>query len=104
MEKFTFILNGKHESVVIDRVWNKYDMMRLCSDHDYYDAGDVNEYNNLLEFVRLNEPTRQNIFIAALDIMLHTDFDDSDKDKELLCCIMDEITRYVVKKYIVRNL
>ena len=95
MEQFTFYLNGKQESIIIDRAWNKYDMMRLCNDCDYYDAGCIDEYNNLLEFVRLHEPTRQNIFIAALDIMMRT---DTEKDKDMLCCIMDEITRVVVKE------
>lgn len=58
--------------IVEERKWYTDNVRMVCCDHHWYDRGTVEQYSEMLDFVRDNEPTGLNIFKVADDIILHT--------------------------------
>lgn len=74
--------------------WLSSEIRNMCIENDWYTAGDVRAYSEMLEFVELNEPTKLNIYKVAQDILEHSD------DPELYVeAIMFVISNDVVKTF-----
>lgn len=74
--------------------WLSSEIRNMCIENDWYTAGDVRAYSEMLEFVELNEPTKLNIYKVAQDILEHSD------DPELYVeAIMFVIANDVVKTF-----
>lgn len=74
--------------------WNSSEIRNMCIDNDWYTAGDIRAYSDMLEFVELHEPTKLNIYKVAQDILEHS------SDPELYVeAIMFVISNDVVKTF-----
>lgn len=65
----------------IKRVWNAIAIQKMCIENDFYTLGDNEEYNNLFDHIAHNEPTPENIRIAAEDIVKHSDLDSYEQSR-----------------------
>jgi len=54
------------------QTWDPMDVRRLCIQHDWYNAGSCQDYENLLHLVDEMEPTPHNIMRVAQNIANHT--------------------------------
>lgn len=52
--------------------WNGASLMRVCQMHGYYNAGTVEQYNNLILMAEKNPPDKETLYLAAKDICEHT--------------------------------
>ena len=59
----------------VKRVWNALSVQKMCIENGFYTCGDNEEYNDLFDFIAHNEPAPENIWIAAEDIVKHSDLD-----------------------------
>lgn len=78
--------------------WSSSEIRNMCIENDWYTAGDIKVYSNMLEFVEQNEPTRLNIYKVAKDILDHS----SDEDlyvEAIMFVIADDVVKtfYTVK-------
>ena len=55
-----------------ERTWISDDVRSLCIRHKWYTAGNIKQYDKMLDFVAQNEPTALNIYKVAKDILEHT--------------------------------
>ena len=58
--------------IIEKRVWFVDDIISVCIRNDLYTRGNTNDYDNMLNKVRENEPTVNNIYLVAKDILEHT--------------------------------
>lgn len=56
----------------IQRVWYMDDLRSFCIRNNLYDAGTIQDYETILNFVRHTVPTEANIWIVAQDIKEHS--------------------------------
>ena len=74
------------------RSWFARDIRSLCIRNDYYTNGTVKEYEELLEFVDENEPTTENIYQAAYNIVEHSNLERyGQTDRQNIESVMFEI-------------
>ena len=74
--------------------WSMRKVRQMCVNHRYYTCGDCEDYDRMLMFVINNEPTTENIYKVAKDIVEHSDMDKYDCDKlELIEAVMFDIDR-----------
>ena len=57
------------------RTWSADRIRTMCINHMRYTRGDNEDYSRMLDFVRENEPTIENIQRVAADIVKHSDMD-----------------------------
>ena len=53
--------------------WDSEEIRSLCIRQRYYTRGNIESYSSMLEFVRENEPTLENMYWVAVDIVDHSD-------------------------------
>lgn len=59
---------------IVERThWTAALVRQCCINHEYYTRGDNEEYEEMLDYVRANEPTVRNIYLVAADILEHSD-------------------------------
>lgn len=74
--------------------WSSSEIRNMCICNDWYTAGSIREYSDMLEYVEEYEPTKLNIYKVAQDILEHSD------DSELYVeAIMFTISNDVVKTF-----
>lgn len=74
--------------------WSSSEIRNMCICNDWYTAGSIREYSDMLEYVEEHEPTKLNIYKVAQDILEHSD------DPELYVeAIMFTISNDVVKTF-----
>lgn len=56
-----------------EKRWSTESVRSMCIKNDRYTCGDCEEYQRMLNFVRDNEPTLENIEKVAEDIVNHSD-------------------------------
>ena len=52
--------------------WYSSVIQKMCIKHNWYTLGSNVEYNVMLDFVRNNEPTNENIMDVAKNIWVHS--------------------------------
>lgn len=87
------VIELEPEIDVVER-WSSGDVRDMCIKHDWYRAGTVREYRAMLDIVDSTEPTTQNIYKIAKDILDH-----SDDEGLYVEAIMFEISREVVRRF-----
>ena len=75
----------KLPTIKSNRRWDADDVRQMCIDNDYYTCGNNEAYSEMLQFVRTAEPTNNNLFRVAYDIVEHSDFDFVFSDDESDC-------------------
>jgi len=55
------------------RKWNSMSVRNVCVNNDLYTCGCNEDYIRLLDEVNLMEPTKENIYRVATDIVKHSD-------------------------------
>lgn len=78
-----------------EKKWWSSEIRNMCIANDWYTAGTVKEYSDMLEFVEEHEPTTENIYKVAADIYMHTSV-NVDKDLENMMFV---IANDVVKTF-----
>lgn len=74
--------------------WDSSEIRNMCIENNWYTAGDIKAYSNMLNYVEKNEPTKMNIYKVAKDILDHS------SDSELYVeAIMFIISNDVVKTF-----
>lgn len=58
-----------------EKRWSAASVRQMCINHGRYTRGDNEDYSSMLDFVRENEPTIENIQRVAKDIVKHSDMD-----------------------------
>lgn len=90
----TIRINIMQEPIIQETLkWSSSDIRSLCMDKNWYMAGDVQSYSNMLGYVDNTMPSVEAIYKVAKDIFEHTD--DTDYTIEN---IMFEISNHVVKR------
>ena len=72
---------GESENIWIDempeieqyRFWTVEDVRNVCIKYDWYTKGDCRAYDKMLTTVRETEPTTENLYKVARDIMEHSE-------------------------------
>ena len=59
-----------------EKRWWTSEIRNMCIENNWYTAGTVKEYSEMLEFVEEHEPTTENIYKVASDIFKHTSIND----------------------------
>ena len=59
--------------IKVIRRWDMEDIMNMCIKHNFYTRGDTRAYTKMLNYVKQKEPTPEEIYIVAVDILDHTD-------------------------------
>ena len=84
------------------RLWDCDRMRNFCIRYGYYSSGDCEDYESMLEFVMKEEPTQENMFYVAYDIVTHTstlledtDFTLADHVAGLMFGIENEVVETV---------
>lgn len=54
-------------------VWTASNIRTMCIEHDFYTCGTNSNYCDLLSFIDETEPTFNNVYAAAFDIVMHSD-------------------------------
>ena len=54
------------------RWWSSQNVIDLCVRNNFYTCGSNREYESMLNFVREHEPTVQNLYKVANDILCHS--------------------------------
>lgn len=57
------------------RKWSASDIRTLCIRNDYYTYGTNEDYESLFDFIRNNEPSLENVYHVAMDIVRHSNLD-----------------------------
>lgn len=57
------------------RTWSFDSVRGCCITNDYYTNGSSHDYEEMLDFVHENEPTKENIYAVALDIAVHSNLE-----------------------------
>lgn len=77
------------------RQWSMDEVMGMCIDHNFYTCGDVQAYTKMLEYVNHSEPTPENIYDVAVDILDHTDPNEDQTITNIMCIIENSVVRTV---------
>lgn len=78
------------------RKWNTSDIRSLCIRANYYTYGTNEDYENLFDFVRNNEPSLENVYHVAMDIVRHSNLDSHGQtETENIESVMFEVEKVV---------
>lgn len=55
------------------RYWSFVLVKSFCRRNAFYTCGDVSDFDEMISFVKEHEPTTENLFIVARNIMEHSD-------------------------------
>ena len=84
--------------------WNMEDVRAMCIRHSYYTHGDVDDYSDMLTFVGLNDPTDENIYKVAFDIVAHSNLSSyGQTEEENINSIMYNIQEEVIHTFFHTN-
>ncbi len=79
------------------KTWHPERVRQCCIDNQWYTSGTNKEYEEMLDYVRDNKPTVENLFTVAKDIYGHSDFDSRyDTEDEVIESIMFTLNREAV--------
>lgn len=62
----------KMKTLTQKKHWNSDDVRRACIHNGWYTRGDNKAYYEMLEYVDTHEPTKENVYIVAMDINEHS--------------------------------
>ena len=74
------------------RTISMFDVRKVCISHDWYTAGDVEEYDNILNYVNdIDEATTDELYVIAADIKEHSETEYEIEDIMFVlaneCCL-----------------
>ena len=75
------------------RRWDMEDIMHMCINHNFYTRGDTRAYTKMLNYVKQKEPTPEEIYIVAVDILDHTDENEDQSITNIMYIIENEVVR-----------
>ena len=61
-------------NIEMKRMWRASDVRTICIKENMYTCGDCDEYSNMLSFVSDHEPTIENLYTVAADIVDHSKY------------------------------
>ena len=71
--------------LITERVrWSVEELRKACMDNDLYGMGTVRDYEEMMNFVMHSEPTAENIYLVARDILDHSEFSAAWTLEELM--------------------
>lgn len=73
-----------------NQTWSKGKIRGLCIKENWYTMGDNEEYMAMWDFVGSHKPTPNNVYKVALDIMKHSDVEQSDEYLENIMFLISE--------------
>lgn len=86
----------KQQPKVIEHAeWTAEEIRNFCLEEGYYSEGKVREYEEMLNFVDQNEPTPENIYKVAKNILEHSD----QEHKRPVVYLIREISIELVDRY-----
>lgn len=86
----------KQEQKVVEHcVWTAGEIRYFCTEEGYYTEGNVRDYEEMLLFVDKNNPTPENIYKVAKNILDHSD----SEHKRRIEYMMREISVNIVNRY-----
>lgn len=86
----------KQQPKVIEHAeWTAEEIRNFCLEEGYYTEGKVREYEEMLLFVDMNDPTPENISVVAKNILAHSDQEHQRSIEYLMRDIsVDLVNRY----------
>lgn len=86
----------KQQTKVIEHaVWTAEEIRYFCMEEGYYTEGNVRDYEEMLLFVDHNDPTPENIYKVAKNILDHSDSEHERRIEYLMRDIsVDLVNRY----------
>lgn len=83
--------------MTVKETWDPMEIREMCVAHDWYNAGTVKDYSNMVDMVEHMMPTPINMLRIAQDIHNHTTGEDPDGyavDVILFTIANDVVMRY----------
>ena len=77
------------------RRWSMEDIVEMCIENNFYTQGDALAYSRMLQRVEVNEPTPEEIYIVAVDILDHTDPNEDQTITNIMCIIENTVVRTI---------
>ena len=75
------------------RRWSMEDIVQMCIENNFYTQGDALAYSRMLQRVEVMEPTLENIYAVAVDILDHTDENEDQTITNIMCIIENTVVR-----------
>lgn len=79
--------------IKVIRRWDMEGIMHMCINHNFYTRGDTRAYTKMLNYVKQKEPTPEEIYIVAVDILDHTDENEDQSITNIMYIIENEVVR-----------
>ena len=76
-----------------EKKWWSSEIRNMCIENGWYTAGDIKAYSDMLEFVEEHEPTTDNIFRVAADILEHTSPDEQQTIENIMFVIANDVVK-----------
>ena len=83
--------------IKVIRRWDMEDIMHMCINHNFYTRGDTRAYTKMLNYVKQKEPTPEEIYIVAVDILDHTD-ENEDQSITNIMGMSDAKIKVIIKR------
>ena len=80
--------------------WDFGSVRRLCVAEGWYTSGTNEQYTKMLNFVDDNEPTMENLILAATDIYLHSESHDGWTEQEEI----ENVLYLLINKAVTRSI
>lgn len=82
----------KAYGIVLQERWSMDRVRNFCIEHDYYTCGDNDSYSKMLWYVEEHSknPTIDDLYTVAMDIMKHSDLGDSYEITTMLYYLQNE--------------
>lgn len=85
----------KEPKVIEHAVWTAEEIRYFCMEEGYYTEGNVRDYEEMLLFVDHNDPTPENIYKVAKNILDHSDSEHERRIEYMMRDIsVDIVNRY----------
>lgn len=75
------------------RQWSMEDIVSMCIENNFYTQGDALAYSRMLQRVEVMEPTPEEIYKTAVDILDHTDPNEDQTITNIMCIIENTVVR-----------
>ena len=75
------------------RRWSMEDIVQMCIENNFYTQGDALAYSRMLQRVEVMEPTPEEIYKTAVDILDHTDENEDQSIANIMYIIENEVVR-----------
>ena len=79
--------------IKVIRRWDMEDIVQMCIENNFYTQGDALAYSRMLQRVEVKEPTPEEIYIVAVDILDHTDENEDQSITNIMCIIENTVVR-----------